>query len=116
MTCTVRAEGGIGSTSRVLHGMAIGAGGIYGTIVQADPVGVQVHIWFRSAADLDAGDKILLSGYNGNGMAQVAFQADRLLLGIQVFPIMAAETTWRVDMTKITGMRGPIDFLVIEIG
>ncbi len=47
-------------------------------------------------------------------MAKVAFQPDGLLLGIQVFPIVAAETTRRVDMPKVIGMSGPIDLLVNE--
>ena len=114
MAGAVRTEGSIGSPAGICHRMAIAAGGIKGIMVQADPVGIQVRAGFRPTADFDPGHKILGCGYHRDGMAQVAFQADGLLLGIQVFPIVAAEAAGRIDMAKIIWMGGPIHFLIDE--
>src|SRR5450759_4839870 len=94
--------------------MAVGTGCIDGAIMQTDPFCIKLCIGFRPSTYLNIGDKILRGGYHRDGMAEVAFQADGLILGIQVFPIMTSETTRRVDVTKVVGMSGPIDFLVDE--
>ena len=53
MTGTIGTKGCIGSPTRVPGGMAIGAGGIICTVMQADPIGIQVQIGFWTPTDLD---------------------------------------------------------------
>ena len=82
VTGTVRAKRSIGRPACIRGGMAVRAGCVEDTVVQADPVRVEVRTWLRSAADLDAGDEILRCGYDRNGVTNITFQADSLLLRV----------------------------------
>ena len=92
MAGTVRAERGIIDASRIIGGMAAAAGWIEHIPVKRDPVWILVRIGFRAAADLNFGDKISGSGYDRDGMAQVAFQADGFPIGVQMLASVTAET------------------------
>src|SRR5581483_11538219 len=69
MTGAVRAEGGVARAARVVRRVAGRAGGVNGFVVEADPVWVAMRIRLGPAADLDAGDKVLRSRHDRNGMA-----------------------------------------------
>src|SRR5215216_6976521 len=69
---------------------------------------------FRSVADLNVRDKVVCPFYCRNRVTDIALQANRLLLIIKVFAIMATEAARRIDMTKVVWMCGPIDFLIVE--
>lgn len=74
--------------------MAIGAGGVDGLVVQADPICVEVQFGFGAAADLNVGGEILLVCNDGNGMAEITFEANRLILIVQMLAIVTSETAW----------------------
>jgi hypothetical protein len=61
-------------------------------MVQADPVRVPVRFRLRTEADLDIGDDIRRSGYNGDRVAQVALKPDGFIVFVKVFATMTAET------------------------
>ena len=64
---------------------------VKGLVVQADPVGVAVRIRLRAAADFDFGDKILLIGNDRDRVADITFEADGFIVGIQMLAIVTPE-------------------------
>jgi len=112
----VGAEGGIAGAARVGNGVAAGAGRVEGLVMERNPVGVGVRCRLDALADLDIGSQGLGAGNDRDRMAQVAFQAHCLAGGGDVLAIVAAETAGRIVVTDVIGMRGPIVFLVEELG
>ena len=60
-----------------------------------------MRIGLRAPADLDFRDKVLGTRNHRNRMAQVAFETDGLLAGVQMLAIVAAEAARRIDVTDI---------------
>ena len=73
-----------------------------------------MRLGFQAAADLDCRQEIILALYDRDGMTDIAFQADRLLIFIQVTAIMAAKAAGRVDMAEVARVGPPVDFLFVK--
>src|SRR6185503_1969905 len=52
--------------------------------------------------------------HHWDGMANITLQTDRFILRVEMLPVMAAETTRRLDMSKVIRMRGPIHLLIMK--
>jgi len=112
MAGAVGAEGRVAHTAGVSHGMARLAGCIKFTVMERNPIGIQVAGGFNTARHLNIGHQLVAGGNHRNGMAQVAFQADGLLVCRQVLAIVAAEASRRFLVRQVIGLHTPVGFLV----
>ena len=67
-----------------------------------------------SPTDLDVCHKVVASGHHRDGVTYVAFEADCVVAGVQMLPVMAPETPGGIEMTKVVGICRPVDHLVVE--
>ena len=108
MAGRVRAEGCVACPTGVFHGVTCRTGRAECLIVQADPIGIQMRFRFRTAADLDLGDKVIFPGDYRNRVTDITLETDRLFLRIEMLPIMTAETTRCINVPKIVRVCCPI--------
>ena len=67
-----------------------------------------------AGTDFNFGDKIISAFDYRDGVTDIAFETNCLLLIIEMFTIVTAETTRGINMPQVIRVCSPIDLLVVE--
>ncbi len=98
----IGAERSVARSTVVSRSVTVGARIVVNSIVQCDPVGVEMRSRLRTVADLEVRHQILAADHDRrNGVADVAFEADGLRGGVQVLPVVTADSLESIDVPHI---------------